>query len=49
MVHRRRRDDGEAWIVAEVRAPRWAVWCVAVGALLMGGAGAALASLAVVR
>ncbi|MEU0151565.1 hypothetical protein [Micromonospora fulviviridis] len=33
---RRNRADREAWIVVEVRAPRWAVWCVAVGAVLVG-------------
>lgn len=43
MASRRRRHDGEAWIVIEVRAPRWAVWCVAVGALLVGAAGGAAA------
>jgi hypothetical protein len=29
------------WIVVEVRATRWAVWCVAVGVLLMAVAAVA--------
>lgn len=33
---RRSKGDGEAWVAVEVRAPRWAVWCVAVGSVLMG-------------
>jgi len=36
MASRRRRNDGQVWIVVEVRAPRWAVWCVAVGSVLLG-------------
>lgn len=36
-MQRRRKGDGEAWIVIEVRAPRWAVWCVAGGMLLIAG------------
>ncbi|MEV4819304.1 hypothetical protein [Micromonospora tulbaghiae] len=35
---RRRKDDGEAWIVVELRVPRWAAWCAAGGLLLMGAA-----------
>ncbi|NES14608.1 MULTISPECIES: hypothetical protein [Micromonospora] len=35
---RRSRDDGEAWIAVELRVPRWAAWCAAVGLLLMGAA-----------
>ena len=36
MVVRHRRDDGQVWILVDVRAPRWAVWCVAVGSVLIG-------------
>ncbi|MEV0427869.1 hypothetical protein [Micromonospora sp. NPDC050495] len=38
---RRSRTDGEAWIAVEVRLPRWAMWCVAGGVLLVGLAAAA--------
>ncbi|WP_319461269.1 hypothetical protein [Micromonospora sp. RTP1Z1] len=41
-MRRRSKGDGEAWIAVEVRAPRWAVWCVAVGSVVMGMAGVAL-------
>jgi len=37
---RSRNDDGEAWVAVEARVPRWAVWCVAGGVLLLGLAGA---------
>ncbi|SCL70360.1 hypothetical protein GA0070606_5376 [Micromonospora citrea] len=42
---RRSEGDGEAWIAVEVRAPRWAVWCVAVCSVVMGMAGVALVAL----
>ncbi|WDZ84047.1 hypothetical protein [Micromonospora cathayae] len=41
----RSKPDGEAWIAVEVRMPRWAVWVVAAGSVLMGMAGVALVAL----
>lgn len=41
----RSKADQEAWIAVEIRAPRWAVWCVSVGALLVGMCGVVLVAL----
>ncbi|SCG15489.1 hypothetical protein GA0070610_1722 [Micromonospora echinofusca] len=40
-MSRRRKPDAEAWIVLEVRAPRWAVWSVGIGVVLLAAANAA--------
>ncbi|WP_276314644.1 hypothetical protein [Micromonospora ureilytica] len=42
-MSRRRKTDGE------VRAPRWAMWCTAVGGLLVVASSAAAVVLAVAR
>lgn len=42
---RRSKGDGEAWVAVEVRAPRWAVWCVSVGSVLTGVSAVALVAL----
>lgn len=42
MVSRHRRNSGEDTIVVRVQAPRWAVWCIAVGTLLIGVAAVGL-------
>ncbi|MFI7283425.1 hypothetical protein ACIBOV_24500 [Micromonospora chersina] len=41
----RSKADQEAWIAVEVRAPRWAAWCVSVGSVLVGMSGVALVAL----
>ncbi|MEU8333382.1 hypothetical protein [Micromonospora sp. NPDC048839] len=42
-MSRRRKADGK------VRAPRWAVWCIAVGGLLVVASSVAAVVLAVAR
>jgi hypothetical protein len=46
MVGSRRRYEADVWVSIEGRAPRWAVWCVVIGVLLM--AASAVAALVVV-
>ncbi|MET8352688.1 hypothetical protein [Micromonospora sp. NPDC005206] len=40
-MSQRRRVDGEVWFALEVRAPRWTVWCIAVGGLLLASSSVA--------